>query len=89
MYYGKPVIGTKTGGPDSFVNDECGILVEIDNVKQIGQSMVRMVSSYSNYNSEYIKEYCGDNFSEKVIVEKLKSIYGEVIGESNDKRNNF
>lgn len=89
MYYGKPVIGTKTGGPDSFVNDECGILVEIDNVKQIGESMIRMVSSYSNYNSEYIKEYCQDNFSEKVIVEKLKSIYGEVIGESNDKRNNF
>lgn len=89
MYYGKPVIGTKTGGPDSFVNDECGILVEIDNVEQIGESMIRMVSSYSNYNSEYIKEYCRDNFSEKVIVEKLKSIYGEVIGESNDKRNNF
>ena len=89
MYYGKPVIGTKTGGPDSFVNDECGILVEIDNVKQIGESMIRMVSSYSNYNSEYIKEYCRDNFSEKVIVEKLKSIYGEVIGESNDKRKNF
>lgn len=89
MYYGKPVIGTKTGGPDTFVNDECGILVEIDNVKQIGESMIRMVSSYSNYNSEYIKEYCRDNFSEKVIVEKLKSIYGEVIGESDDKRNNF
>ncbi|MDU1411446.1 MAG: glycosyltransferase [Clostridium sp.] len=89
MYYGKPVIGTRTGGPDSFVNDSCGILVDIDDIDAIGSAMVKIKNSYDNYDAEEIKKYCERNFSEKVIVNKVKNIYSEVIGEENDKRNDI
>lgn len=89
MYYGKPVIGTRTGGPDSFVNDSCGILVDIDDIDAIGSAMVKIKNSYDDYDAEEIKKYCERNFSEKVIVNKVKNIYSEVIGEENDKRNDI
>lgn len=89
MYYGKPVIATRTGGPDSFLNDECGILVDVDDIDGIGKAMVEVRNNYHSYDSNKIIDFCKDNFSEEVIIEKLKHIYNEVIGEENDKRNDF
>ena len=34
MYCGKPVIASKTGGPDSFVNSTTGIIVPVENVEK-------------------------------------------------------
>lgn len=79
MYYGKPVIATITGGPDSFVNDECGILVENENIEEIKNAMIKMKKSYKNYNSDYIIKFCRENFSEDVVAKRLIEIYREVI----------
>lgn len=79
MYYGKPIIGTITGGPDSFVNEKCGILVENENIEEIKNAMIKMKNSYKEYDSNYITEFCNKNFSEEVVAEKLIKIYREVI----------
>lgn len=83
MYYGKPVIGTRTGGPDTFINSKCGFVAEIDDINQIAKFMVSIYENYYKYDKEYIKEYCKNTFSEEVIVNKTKSIYKEIIGEVN------
>lgn len=83
MYYGKPVIATRTGGPDTFVNDTCGILIDIDNKNQLIEAMESVIKNYDKYSSVEIQKYCEDKFSEGVIMEELKKIYKEVIGEVN------
>lgn len=83
MYYGKPVIATRTGGPDTFVNEKCGLLVEIDNKYELADAMEQIVNNYNNYDPLEIKKYCDEKFSERVIMKELKKVYQEVIGEIN------
>lgn len=83
MNYGKPVIASITGGPDTFLNEKCGILVENENVEEIKNAMIKMISNYSKYDKGYISKFCEDNFSEKIIANKVISIYRKVIDNKN------
>ena len=84
MAQGKPVIGTRTGGPDTFINDNIGLTVDVNDVNGVAKAINYMYKNYNKYDQDYIKKYCIDNFSEKIIVDKLKSIYKEVLGDKND-----
>lgn len=79
MVYGKPVIATKTGGPDTFVNEKNGILIQSENIDELGSSMITMVEKASKYDSKFISNYCSDNFGEEVISNRIISIYKEVL----------
>lgn len=78
MIYGKPVIGTRTGGPDTFINDNNGIIVEPENIEQLSKALVEMANNLNKYNSSDIINYCDKNFSEEAICDKIISIYKEV-----------
>ena len=79
MACGKPVIGTKTGGPDSFVTEEAGILVDVENKEQLAEAMISMIENYDKYDSAAIRKIIVDNFSMKAIADKLEEIYKEVL----------
>ena len=79
MACGKPVIGTKTGGPDGFVTEESRILVDIENIEQLTQAMVYMIDNYDKYNAENIRKIVIDNFSMNAIATKLEEIYKDII----------
>ena len=83
MIQGKPVIGTKTGGPDTFINNNVGITVDIDDIDQLAKAIEYMYKNYNQFSSDYIKEYCIGTFSEEVVVNKLKEVYREVMGDTN------
>lgn len=83
MNYGKPVIASITGGPDTFINDKCGILVENENIEEIKDAMINMINNYEKYDKKYISSFCENNFSGKVIANKLISVYREVIESKN------
>ena len=82
MYYGKPVIASKTGGIETFIDGKCGILVESGNVNEIKNAMINMKENYYKYDNEFIKDFCKKNFSEEVIANKLISLYRKVISEN-------
>jgi glycosyltransferase involved in cell wall biosynthesis len=75
---GKPVIATKSGGPDLIVNKDNGILIPINDLNKTVKAMETMISNIHSYESKKIREYCIDNFSEKAIVKKLTKIYSEI-----------
>ncbi|MGG7142786.1 glycosyltransferase [Clostridium nigeriense] len=79
MNYGKPVIASITGGPDTFINEKCGLLVKNENIDEIKNAMIKMISEYDKYDKYYISRFCENNFSENVVANKLVSIYREVI----------
>lgn len=68
---GIPVIATKCGGPESFVNESNGIFVPVDNQSALEEAMKFMYINYNRYNREQIATETKIKFSSDTIAEKL------------------
>jgi glycosyltransferase involved in cell wall biosynthesis len=79
LAYGKPVIATKCGGPEEFVKDSCGILIEPRDEGGLVKAMDYMLDNFSRYNSKEIREYAKDKFSSDVVGEEFFRIYEKAI----------
>ena len=75
MACGKPVIAVRNGGPDDFVKDFNGLLIEPEQVDSLISSMKQMIDKKDDYNIQKIAAYVRDNFSQKAIAEQLENIY--------------
>ncbi|MBD7964908.1 glycosyltransferase [Fictibacillus norfolkensis] len=78
---GKPVIATASGGPEIIVNEKNGLLVPVDDIKNLGNAMQTLVNNKNKYNEELIREDCVKRFSEDVITSQLDNLYSGVIGQ--------
>lgn len=76
---GIPVIATKCGGPEAFLNDSTGPLIEMDNTKELSRAMSQMKMNYSAYDKDHLKQIV-EVFSSKVIGGKFKALYDSVLG---------
>ena len=75
MACGKPVIATRTGGPDSFVTEQTGILIDVENQEQLTQAMLYMAENHHKYDSKKIREHIEGLFSMDAIADQLTKIY--------------
>lgn len=71
MYTGLPVIATICGGPESFVNEKCGYLVDTDNIEQTTDKMMEMIQNYAQFDSKFLHNYAKNNFSPEVVANKI------------------
>lgn len=78
MALGLPVIVTKSGGPETYVNESNGIVIEPDNIDQLYQALQKLKLEHKNFNSENIKNYISINFSSSIISNKLTRIYQNI-----------
>lgn len=76
---GKPVIGTFNGGAEGIINENVGILTEIDNVDKLSDAMEYIEKNYKKYNKESLRIYCTQKFSSNVIINKIINVYKEVM----------
>jgi len=76
---GKPVIATKCGGPEEFVDDKCGILVEKNDVEGLAKAIDYMLDNYERYDSKVIAKYAKSRFSSHVVGKTIYDIYGIVL----------
>lgn len=81
MAKGLPVIATRCGGPETFLRPEHGILVEKENVKELADTMNYMLVHYSEYDSENIRKYCMEHFSQDVIADKIIDVYNQLLNQ--------
>ncbi|WP_300896106.1 glycosyltransferase [uncultured Clostridium sp.] len=72
---GKPVIGTFNGGAEGIINENVGILTEIDNVDKLSDAMEYIEKNYKKYNKESLRKYCSSN----VIINKIINVYKELM----------
>lgn len=79
MAMGLPAIATRCGGPECFMNDSCGLMVDVDDVAGLTAAMDNMVEHIKDYSSEAIREYVRSRFSGEVIARQLEQIFEEVI----------
>lgn len=75
---GKPIIATACGGPNSIVNEINGLIVPVEDIDSLSEAMVKIKNSYSDYNSDLIREDCIRRFSEKAVIRKLEIIYKSI-----------
>lgn len=76
---GKPIIATKSGGPDLIVNNNNGLLVEVDDIEGLAEAMIDMKTNYNRYDSTKIVEDCQKRFSEEAVGKELIDAYREVV----------
>ena len=81
MAKGLPIIATRSGGPETYLQPEHGILIDKENVEQLTQAMKYMIEHYSEYNSIDIRKFCHDHFSSDVIADKIIFEYKQVLNQ--------
>lgn len=80
MACGLPVIGTNTGGIVDLVADDCGILVDSDDVEQIKRAIIRIKRSEALRRSmgECGHERVKTHFTWEAVTERYEAIYVDV-----------
>lgn len=79
MAQGLPVIGTRCGGPEEFVDESNGIVVDLDDVEALSKAMRYVYENRDSYDSEKIARQCEERFSEEKIAEKLVREYEQIV----------
>lgn len=82
MAMGLPVIATKCGGPEDFIDNSNGILVNADNEKELSQAMFEIYNKINEYDRLKISSCIKNKFSPEVIANKLTFIYNDIIKEN-------
>jgi glycosyltransferase involved in cell wall biosynthesis len=77
MAVGLPVIATRCGGPETIVSDETGILVSVDNLKELTDAIAFMLDHIEDWkkNSFKITKYSRSLFHENSIVKMISQEY--------------
>jgi len=76
---GKPVIATKSGGPESIINEINGLLVDVRNPEMLAEAMEHMIKYYKNYNPDIIRRDFINRFSKKAITNQYYELYKTVV----------
>jgi glycosyltransferase involved in cell wall biosynthesis len=75
ILYGIPVIATKCGGPEDFVPEEAGLLINRRSPNELTNAVLYMLDNSQNYKREYLQEYGRRKFSPEVIRDLTYKVY--------------
>ena len=75
---GKPVISTRSGGPECIVNENVGLLVAAGDVTALANAILSMRLKLNHYDSLTLRQYCESKFSENVILTRLEYVYAHL-----------
>jgi glycosyltransferase involved in cell wall biosynthesis len=84
MASGKPVISTRSGGPEEIIIDgECGFLVEVGDEAAIAEKMSRLFAEPALYEAMCLaaRERVLENFDLKACVTKIEQIFNAALSQ--------
>lgn len=79
MAVGRPVIATRSGGPEDIVTPETGCLVPVDDEIALAEAIAYVSSHLDCYQPEAIAAFAHSRFSYKAVVEQLAMIYDSIL----------
>lgn len=81
MASGLPVIATKCGGPEGFIDNRNGVLISVDNKESLITAMRSFYDGSYNFNKKEISSNICEVFSPEAISEKLFHLYEKIYKE--------
>lgn len=78
---GKPVICTRCGGPESFVDTSNGILIETNDIEALCQAILDMSESFQDYNQSNISNEIKNKFGSKTVLKHWSKAYQSILDE--------
>ncbi|MFT9849646.1 glycosyltransferase [Aneurinibacillus sp. REN35] len=87
MASGKPSVATRCGGPESIIKEDfLGELCEKENPVALSEAILKVIKNIDLYEKEKISAYARENFSYRVLSNKICENYQHLNGE---KENDF
>jgi glycosyltransferase involved in cell wall biosynthesis len=81
MATGLPVIATRSGGPDTIVTEENGLLIDTENVDQLAGAMEQMISNQQAYSYEQIRANALEHYGQTNIVKRFHHLFLQILDE--------
>ncbi len=78
MLAGLPVIATRCGGPEDFVDEKNGMLVDVNDQIALTEAMDTMVEGIAKYDGKAISEEVRRRFAPTAIAAEISKVYEEV-----------
>ncbi|MCI8417375.1 MAG: glycosyltransferase family 4 protein [Lachnospiraceae bacterium] len=75
MASGLPVIASRCGGPEDFVNEEVGILVSRNSIEELEKGMLFMYNNAWRYNKKQIRTYVEKKYTAQNIAKQILEVY--------------
>jgi glycosyltransferase involved in cell wall biosynthesis len=79
MACGKPVVSTKCGGPEHFIEKSNGFLVPPGDAVSLAQALLKIRREYHSYSRKKIRADCLKRFGIDNVIEQYENIYKEAI----------
>lgn len=78
LSFGVPVVATRSGGPEDFVDESNGLLVDVDDVQGLAQAMISISENIGRYEKPQIAASTRKRFSPEEIARRLTEIYENI-----------
>jgi glycosyltransferase involved in cell wall biosynthesis len=79
LAYGKPVISTKCGGPEEYIDESNGILIDVGDTKALVSAIEYMLDNHDKYDAKLIRKEAKNKFSSEVVGERIFEVYKEIL----------
>lgn len=77
---GRPVVVTKSGGPEDFVNERCGVLVSPGNPEELASALMHVMDNYTSYDFNAIQSHARETFSAELVAKRYLELFNEIKG---------
>jgi teichuronic acid biosynthesis glycosyltransferase TuaC len=76
---GIPVVATRCGGPEDFVNDSVGRLVAKEDPDALASGILDVIRQQNRFDPENLRDYAVRNFSWERIAGQMVDLYGKAV----------
>lgn len=75
LLLGKPVLATRCGGPEGFVNEKVGVLVDKGSSEALYEGVLKMFRQKEEFVQDEILNYARERFDNEIICNRYVHIY--------------
>ena len=79
---GLPIVCTKCCGPEEYIDEKCGKLVEVGDVNAIADALCQVYENITKYDINYLHKVA-DKYSSKSVCAIAKKIYNDILIDRN------